>query len=174
VTDAIGPRLCECEPWKRERNWFSRVFAWLNGEVLLARWANCGTVIAARAIWSSIVVALSALLVWNLVNPDRILEFNLRELRLQILRGLPWFSTVLAATYAAFYTRYASQWSYVAQLFNSIKTAECALPDKNDRKALVEWQAAFLEDCDELHLARKASATPRTKGIHRNNDLHLG
>jgi len=69
--------------------------------------------------------------------------------------ALPWVATVFAATYAAFYSRFASQWEYAAQLYNAIKATEC---DKStDCGALAAWKAGFLEDCDDLHLAKKGS-----------------
>jgi hypothetical protein len=147
---------CGIFHWSRKRRWTSKILSWFNGEVLLGCWANCGTIIAVRAIWSSITISAVALVISVLVDPDLTLDFNYRELRLRVLEGLPWFATVLAATYAAFYTRFSSQWTYAADLYNSIKVTECASTPLA-RDAMKEWKAGFIEDCDDLHLARKAS-----------------
>lgn len=59
----------------------------------------------------------------------------------------------MGAVYASLYARFASQWSYLAGVYNQIKAAECG--QKCDRIALAEWKAGFIEDAEDLHLARK-------------------
>jgi hypothetical protein len=75
-----------------------------------------------------------------------------RVLRTLVLDTIPWFGAILAAAYAALYARFSAQWSYLADVYNQIKAAECAggKPD-----ALAEWKAAFMEDAAELHLDNK-------------------
>jgi hypothetical protein len=96
------------------------------------------------------------LVLTNSLDPVRSGPPEWRELRTQLVAGLPGFATVLAATYAAFYTRFSSQWAYIAEVYNSIKATQYSTPDGN-AAALAEWKAGFIEDCEDLHLARKPS-----------------
>ncbi len=41
-----------------------------------------------------------------------------------LLTALPTFGAIFAAVYFALYARFASQWSYLANLYNKIKEAE--------------------------------------------------
>ena len=76
---------------------------------------------------------------------------------------LPWFGAIFAAVYAALYTRFSSQWTYLAGLYNQIKAAEVqvAVSANTDStkdvaaKVLTSWKAGFIEDAEELHLALK-------------------
>ena len=60
---------------------------------------------------------------------------------------------IFAATYAGLYAKFASQWTYLASLYNQIKAAECSAGC--DAKPLAQWKAGYLEDALELHLALK-------------------
>jgi len=80
---------------------------------------------------------------------------------------------VFAGTYAALYARFSSQWSYLADLYNQIKAKQVDVAqhdatftpyDRNRMRirgvrtaeeVLAEWQAGFIEDAFELHLAGK-------------------
>jgi len=64
-----------------------------------------------------------------------------------------WFGAIFAAVYAGFYARFASQWSYLANLYNQIKATECTKDCNADE--LAKWKAGFIEDAEELHLAAK-------------------
>ena len=55
--------------------------------------------------------------------------------------------------YAALYSRFASQWTYLAGVYNQIKMAE-SRTDRDPRK-IAEWKAGFIVDAEELHLVRK-------------------
>jgi hypothetical protein len=55
--------------------------------------------------------------------------------------------------YASLYARFASQWSYLANVYNQIKAAECVQP--GNLAVMVQWKAGFMEDAEHLHLARK-------------------
>jgi hypothetical protein len=89
----------------------------------------------------------------NLLDPARGWHFSFAELRQQMLDSFQWFGTVFAGAYVALYTRFASQWAYLASLYNQIKSAECK--PAGNQQALAEWKAAFIEDAFELHLANK-------------------
>jgi hypothetical protein len=56
--------------------------------------------------------------------------------------------------YAALYTRYASQWTYLANIYHRIKETESRNNDHNVAK-IAEWKAGFIEDVAELHLTCK-------------------
>ena len=90
---------------------------------------------------------------------------------------------VFGGTYAALYTRFSSQWQYLADLYNQIKAQEisfaiacmegslkaAATNDINDSvgkvpqpslslqpdQLLAEWKKGFIEDAFALHLAKK-------------------
>lgn len=57
------------------------------------------------------------------------------------------------AIYTALYARFASQWAYLANLFNQIKASEIKKVDNPSE--LTAWKAGFIEDCEDLHLATK-------------------
>ncbi|MGH9256831.1 MAG: hypothetical protein ACRD3C_19900, partial [Vicinamibacterales bacterium] len=86
-------------------------------------------------------------------DPRRTWDFSGTELRLQLVETLPWFGAVFAGMYTALYARFASQWGYLAGVYNQIKAAECR--GQCDANALAEWKAGFIEDAQELHLATK-------------------
>lgn len=62
-----------------------------------------------------------------------------------------------AAAYTALYARFASQWTYVAGVYNQIMAAKVRgiPPDAAAISALNAWQAGFIEDAEDLHLATK-------------------
>jgi hypothetical protein len=71
---------------------------------------------------------------------------------------LPWLAAIFAGVYVALYTRFSSQWTYLANLFNQIVQAQLALPEKPHEAQLntmASWKAAFIEDAEDLHLAAK-------------------
>jgi hypothetical protein len=59
--------------------------------------------------------------------------------------------------YVALYARFASQWAYLAGLYNQINEAKLqaeSLFDKGE-KTINIWWSGFIEDAEELHLATK-------------------
>jgi hypothetical protein len=94
-----------------------------------------------------------ALIFRNLLDESRTWQFSIVELKTQMFVTFHWFGTILAASYAALYARFASQWTYLANLYNQIKAAECRADCDQDK--LAEWKAGFMEDAEELHLAGK-------------------
>ncbi|VDO51962.1 unnamed protein product [Brugia timori] len=85
--------------------------------------------------------------------------------------------TIFGATYAALYARFASQWGYIANLYNQIKQSEvdaagsaqaaapatsisgtAVSPSPSDAAlVLAQWKAGFIEDALALHMASKPS-----------------
>lgn len=126
-----------------------------SGEYLLDRpdVSNGGTVVFTRALHVAIVIVGVGLLVRNWLDPNRTSEFSVHELRSQLAAIGPWFGTVFAASYAALYARFASQWTYLAGVYNQIKAAEGRRDASED--VIADWKAGFIEDAAELHLIRK-------------------
>jgi hypothetical protein len=127
---------------------------WSSGEYLLThvRYPNGGTVVFLRALHVTIVVFLGVLGAMNLMDPTRGYEFSWTELAEQTLARITWIGAIFATVYALLYARFASQWTYLAGVYNQIKAAQ--LRDKVDAGVLAEWKAGFIEDCDDIHLLR--------------------
>jgi len=132
-----------------------QVLDWLSGEYLLTRirYPNGGTVVFIRALHVTVFIFLGALAIINLLDPNRGYEFSWREFGTQTLAHVPWIGGIFATVYALLYARFSSQWTYIAGLYNQLKAAQ-ARTDVN-KDVIAEWRAAFVEDCDELHLLRK-------------------
>ena len=118
------------------------------------RLPNSGGVIVFRSSLSALILFLLALGVRNVIDPTRAWAFSFEELRGQVVAGLPWFGAIFALFYTGLYGRYHAQWNYLANVYNQIKACEveCGVPPP---AALAEWKAGFLEDAEEVHLARK-------------------
>lgn len=140
--------------WAFER--FEWVIGICSGEWLLTwlHMPNGGAVIAARAIMSSVTIYLVALGLQNIFDPDKSWAFSRRVFQSQILETLPWLGAIIAANYAALYSKFSSQWTYLAELYNQIKGTECNLACED---AMADWKAGFIEDADDLHLVSKKS-----------------
>ncbi len=129
---------------------------WFSGEWLLHGRPNGGSVVFLRSLLVSGYIFAFAIFIKCAIDPDTLLKFSLHELRVEIRDSLPWLGAIFAATYTGFYTRYASQWNYIAGLYNQIMaTASTRTTSSARNEAFLFWQAAFIEDCYHLHLDRK-------------------
>ena len=108
-------------------------YKYLSAEFLLDIRPNGGTVIALRSLYVAILVLLLTLLLYNVLDPrrscivvwERKCDFDYLEMFDQVVRIFSgWFAAVLAAVYVALYSRFQSQWSYLANLYNQIKASE--------------------------------------------------
>lgn len=126
---------------------------YLSLEFLLARRANGGGVILARSLTMSIQAYALALLVKESLAPNATLVFSLEALKAAIVETIPWYGAIFAGAYAALYSRFSAQWTYLADLYNQIMAVQCS--GASDAEAVVLWKAAFMEDADDLHLATK-------------------
>lgn len=115
---------------------------------------NGGAVITFRSLVSSIFIFLLVLGFLNVIDPTKSWTFSIDELRAESIDKFPWFAAIFAAMYTGLYARFASQWSYLANLYNSIKRTEANSPDL---EVMDQWKAGFLEDADNLHLACKGT-----------------
>ena len=115
----------------------------LSGEYLLThiRYPNGGTVVFLRALHVTVVIFLGALAVMNALDPTRSTEFSWIELGKQTLDHVTWIGAIFATVYALLYARFASQWNYLAGVYNQIKAAQ--LRDQVNSDVLAEWEAGF-------------------------------
>ena len=137
------------------RHWCSRSVKWASIEWLLTshHWENGGAAIFVRSTLIASQIYFVVLALKNGIDPELTWTFSEVELRRQLIDTLPWFGTIFAGVYIALYSRFASQWTYLANVYNQIKAAECK--GECEPEALAEWKAGFIEDADELHLVDK-------------------
>ncbi len=138
-----------------------RVVNFFSGEWIL-EWspytANGGTVVAVRSLWLTFWVFLPAFLLKTTLGEGKVAAFDVRQGAADFVEILPWLAAIFAGVYAALYTRFSSQWTYLANLFNQIVQAQLALPENPHEAQLntmASWKAAFIEDAEDLHLAAK-------------------
>ena len=134
-----------------------RLIYFLSGEYLLTTRPNGGTVVFLRSFQITLLLysPLAFLKYYseNQLNGDP----SLREFAGAISQSIPWLGAIFAAAYATFYSRFAAQWSYLANLYNQIMGASVSISnfDRAHSEELKLWKAAFIEDAQDLHLARK-------------------
>lgn len=126
---------------------FEAVLRVVTRENLLRGGKNGGAVVTARASSVTMLLFLPAFLLSWVVKGEEFLE--------HFVERLPWLAALFAASYTAFYARFASQWGYLAQLHNQISEAE--LSPHVDEDALARWKAGFIADAIGLHLWRKGT-----------------
>ena len=179
----------------------ARVFHILSGEFWLTCFANhrnSGGMIFARAVWVSVLCTLAIVLGRLLCvandgwcTPGRVSPLPnsscdwIGFARHEVGHIFNAYGSVLlaafAGSYTALYARFASQWEYLADLYNQIKAKQIdvAVSDVRDelhalRQKVIEnpnqppddhfcnaayllaqWKAGFIEDAEKLHLAEK-------------------
>jgi hypothetical protein len=127
-------------------------------EWLLGRYPNGGDMVLARALGVSALLCAIALLARELIDPTLHGPRTFTSFRANVILIAPWFAGAVGAVYAALYARFASQWGYLAGLYNQIKQAELRIaqpPAKQVLDALSEWKAGYIEDAHDLHLHTK-------------------
>jgi hypothetical protein len=150
----------------------------LSGEFMLGRRPNGGEVVVGRTLWiGSILIAVTAVTRGLFGDTSSWTAFG--GCALEALKGMLTNAealTIFGATYAALYARFASQWGYIANLYNQIKQAEveaagsaapatsatsnaiAALPTPSEPMLiLAQWKAGFIEDALAVHMAAKPS-----------------
>jgi hypothetical protein len=135
---------------------------YLSGEFILTgppRRANGSGVILCRTIIVSFILYIMALLLRAALDPPICMTLSMDAPRCVATNTLPWFGAIFVAVYATLYTRFSSQWTYLAGLYNQIKATEAQIAVAADKSAaedvLASWKAGFIEDAEELHLALK-------------------
>ncbi|TSP10651.1 hypothetical protein [Cupriavidus campinensis] len=132
----------------------------LSGEWMLKRCfsTNGGDVIVGRALYITLWVYLLAVGLQALIDPARVVP-SFDAFREQLLELAPLAGAVFGGAYLALYARFSSQWGYLAGVYNQIKQVEASEKELN-KEALATWQAGFIEDAQNLHLAYKESIAP--------------
>ena len=110
---------------------------------------NGGDIVFLRALITAAWIYILAIALKN--------GFDLIEMRGDVGPTVPWFGGIFAATYFTYYSRFSSQWMYLATLFNQINGIEArtARDSETSKMILDKWKAGFLEDAEDLHLATK-------------------
>ncbi|SFL29496.1 hypothetical protein [Rhodanobacter glycinis] len=130
---------------------------YLSGEFILDRYPNGGLAVLLRTLWITFILYFIAIAIRSRVAPYATWEPSITVARQLISSTIPWFGAIFAGVYAALYARFASQWSYLANLYNQIMCAQvqCDASGTTSGEAMALWQAGFIEDAEALHLARK-------------------
>ena len=179
-----------------------RVFDGLSGEwllLVLAPQENAGWVIFFRSAWVVfevvVLIEMSSGLAWAVDrwNEPFLFRFPLLPSNVQSIAAIGvdrcrhisshygnQLLTIFGGVYAALYARFASQWAYLAELYNQIKAMQInlamssgtatsaglrevidlsrsveAVKSNNCAELLAEWKKGFIEDAFSVHLARK-------------------
>lgn len=154
---------------------FERIAYFVTGEFLLKHRANSGSIVIIRSLLFSSVVFLFAIALSEATSPKTAYppSFSLQELVTAIHCKINWFAALIGFSYLALYARFASQWNYLATLYNQImqsradsacdKTLITQRKKINHANQLTErefvyanWMAGFIEDAVTLHLAEKS------------------
>lgn len=139
-------------------------FVWiLSGEFLLHWYPNGGTVVLLRTVITSAVLYSLALITKGVLTTGWGTTIDLEYVRQLVVETLPWAGALLGGTYAAFYARFASQWTYLAEVYNHLMATQAQAPlDDNAerRRVYAYWKAGIIEDAYVLHLAGKPMFAP--------------
>lgn len=128
----------------------------ITGEFILKFMPNGGTAILFRSVFVSVYLYLLAVAAKSYTNESAILAFSPEQFRIEINSTIPWLGAIFGGIYAALYSRFSSQWSYLADLYNQQISAALSLTkDQLNDDTFAIWQAAFIEDAVCMHLAIK-------------------
>jgi hypothetical protein len=134
----------------------------LDGEWVLRFLPNGGTAVIVRTVQLSTLAFLLAIGVDSYLDPKAHFAFDWTQFLATVKAHLTWFGVLFGGIYVALYSRFSSQWSYLAGLYNSLMQLECQEPRsevkdeaKLERRAMA-W-AAFIDDAWTMHLAAKPS-----------------
>jgi len=137
----------------------TRCFDFLAGEWLLGIFKSNGSVVVAlRALWTTVIFAVIAVIVVSVFDPARTGPVSVHGALDAFWSVSNHIALFLGASYIAFYARFVSQWGYLAGLYNMIKQTEATA--ESDKKIIAEWKAGYLEDAENLHLATKNNLAP--------------
>lgn len=129
----------------------------LSFEFILKWIPNGGTAVLIRSCLITAWLYVLAISLKARVEPNATWQFDFSSLRELVANTIPWIGAIFAGVYVALYSRFASQWGYLATLYNPILQTAVQNPPEGVTGEQVYrlWQAGFIEDAEELHLARK-------------------
>jgi hypothetical protein len=127
---------------------------------------NGGTVIFFRTLQITAILYVIGLTLQSiLLSCSGPCELDLSGPFQDIGNTVPWLGATFGAVYAALYARFASQWSYLAGVYNQMRQTLVNLRKLEDRDGAIHehvllWRAGFIEDALDLHLATKGMFGP--------------
>lgn len=134
----------------------NKVMTIMTGEFFLKFMPNGGTAVLLRSAFVSLYLYLLTIAAKSFTNECAIFSFSLDQLRSEFNSTIPWLGAIFGGIYAALYSRFSSQWSYLADLYNQQLSAALTLSkDQLNSDNFAIWQAAFVEDAVCMHLATK-------------------
>jgi hypothetical protein len=118
---------------------------------------NGGGAVVARATWLSGLLLLAYIALASKLEPNSTWQFCGPCFRALLRENLTLGGAIFAGAYAALYARFASQWTYLADLYNQIMATQVATgqADPIQQAKLSMWKAGFIEDAVAVHLATK-------------------
>jgi hypothetical protein len=158
---------------------FEWIVGFLSGEFILANYKrpNSGSVVLFRSLWSAVWVYALVLIARDLVDPSRSFKPDWSRFHPRISERISLLGPIFAAIYLSLYTKFSSQWLYLANLYNQIKQAEQQREAQQDpapsSEKFAEWKSGFIADADTVHLVTKSifaysvSEWSREKGVLR-------
>lgn len=102
-----------------------------------------------RAVWTTAFVFGFAFFFrqWGYGWPDTFEAFSVT---------LPWLGFIFAGVYTAYYARFSSQYTYLADLYNQQMAVSAQVSEgKQTQQVFALWEAAYIEDAELLHLYKK-------------------
>ncbi|MCF1814683.1 MULTISPECIES: hypothetical protein [Mycobacterium avium complex (MAC)] len=114
---------------------------------------NGGTVILGRSLQVALLLYLIALWLRSFITAAWPWSFDLGALWRNGVETIPWLGAIFGAVYAALYARFSAQWSYLAGFANQLMQTRSSTPELTS--SITTWEAAFVEDAVNLHLATK-------------------
>ena len=133
-----------------------RAFERVTLEFLLEKHPNGGGLILIRTVWIALLIYTLALSIKHFLSSETIVCIDWDGAKKIISETLGWYGAIFAGVYATLISRFASQWHYLANLYNQMMaTAVQTSKGEEKERSMNYWRAAFIEDAVELHLARK-------------------
>lgn len=147
----------------------------ISGEWMLSKRGNSGGVVLARSSFVSLWLFLALLGVHSYLGPCAQFSFSRPEFLAELRDRIPWLGAIFGGVYAALYSRFSSQWKYLAQLYNQLMAAEDSRPrstlDGEYRKRRMMWWHAFIMDAQDVHLALKATFVGAVHSLLAENEI---
>lgn len=145
------------------------------GEFLLKGEANGGAVVFLRAVLTAMALFFISLAVFALIHTGFGSEIDWVLLRSMAKDNIEWAGAMFAGAYAALYSRFSSQWNYLAGVYNQLMSTQAQAPlngDQERHRVYFTWKAGILEDALTLHLATKHMFAPLIADLLEDRDVY--